>query len=120
MKLDKLLTNILMNNYQFKTPSFDDKHWLAFRQVLYHDLDLAFNQQEMKLVETSDDWQSCILYNSSTPIGMHEISLRNVVDGCLTSPVAYLEGIYLIPEYLHNGISNMMLDKVKEWARGKG
>ena len=38
-----------------------------------------------------------------------EASLRNVVDSCLTSPVGYMEGICVFPEYQGQGISKELI-----------
>lgn len=56
------------------------------------------------------------MFDAERPIGMIELALLNFVDGYLSSPVAYLEGIYPIPEYQGKRISSLMMDKIKEWA----
>lgn len=106
-----------MSDYQFIVPTVDNENWLAFRKALYHDLNMEFNREEMNLIAVDEDRIVYILYNDEKAIGMLELALRNFVDGCLSSPVAYLEGIYLIPAYQHKGISSIMMDKVKEWAK---
>lgn len=46
-----------------------------------------------------DDTKGCFLAvgENGDAWGIVEVSLRNVVDGCLTSPVGYVEGIYVDP-----------------------
>ncbi len=51
--------------------------------------------------------------------GMVEVSLRNIVDGCLTSPVAYIESIYVDPEFRGTGIARQLLVRAEHWCRSK-
>jgi len=94
--------------------------WLSFRKMLYHDLSEVFNLKEMRLIEQDQSRTVYLMYDGDLAIGMLELALRNFVDGCLSSPVAYLEGIYLISEYQRKGLSSLMMDKVKEWSKKKG
>ncbi|MGH1539630.1 MAG: hypothetical protein ACRBHB_04350, partial [Arenicella sp.] len=67
------------------------------RQNLYHTLSDEFHTQEMKQIQKSSDWYCYFIQDDTfSQIGMVELSSRNIVDGCLTSPVAYLEGLYLL------------------------
>ena len=109
-----------MSHYEFIVPTSDNQDWLAFRKALYHDLDDNFNSEEMKSVEQSKDRIVYLMHDNDRAIGMLELALRNFVDGCLSSPVAYLEGIYLLPEYQRMGLSSLMMKKVKEWALNQG
>lgn len=50
-----------------------------------------------------------------------EVALRrDYVNGCGTSPVAFLEGIYVKPEYQASGIGRNLLMSVQSWAREQG
>jgi aminoglycoside 6'-N-acetyltransferase I len=51
---------------------------------------------------------------------MIEVSLRNVVDGCLTSPVGYIEGVYIDPTQRGAGLSRRLLQYAEEWCRSMG
>ena len=42
------------------------------------------------------------------------------VDGSETSPVGYVEGIYVKPEYRRRGISAQLLKAGEQWAKEKG
>jgi len=66
------------------------------REDVYRSLDDEFHEQEMKQIFVSDDWFCYFLGDGNNQItGFVELSSRNIVDGCLSSPVAYLEGLYL-------------------------
>jgi aminoglycoside 6'-N-acetyltransferase I len=50
-------------------------------------------------------------------VGFAEASLRtDYVNGCKTSPVAFLEGIYVAPEHRRSGIAAKLVRAVEDWA----
>lgn len=62
-----------------------------------------------------------LAFDGQTVTGFAEASLRHdYVNGCETSPVAFLEGIYVAPEYRRRGIARALCDAVEEWALGHG
>ena len=102
----------------------DDHHadWLRMREVLYTGVDRAFHLQEMDIFH-QDESKQCFLAVSEAaqaPCGFIEVTLRNIVDGCLTSPVGYVEGIYVDPEIRQSGIGRQLLFRAEEWCRSMG
>lgn len=95
--------------------------WLALRKALYSPLEDAFHEAEMRQILGSKE-QACFLAldESGVPLGFMELSLRNFVDGCLGSPVGYVEGLYVVPEARGRGIARMMLEHAMRWSRGHG
>ncbi len=45
---------------------------------------------------------------------------RDYVNGCETSPVLFLEGIYVSPEYRQRGIARLLCEAIANWGREKG
>jgi aminoglycoside 6'-N-acetyltransferase I len=95
--------------------------WLRLRNAVYTGIDRAFHEQEMALY-LRDDTKECFLAvgENGDACGMIEVSLRNVVDGCLTSPVGYVEGIYVDPEHRGSGLARQLLEQAEGWCRSKG
>jgi len=95
--------------------------WRAMREDLYSGVDEAFNEFEVSLILASKD-RECLLVRDpkEEPVGFVEVSLRNVVDGCLGGPVGYIEGIYLVPSWRGLGLGPAMIDAVAEWFRAQG
>lgn len=55
-----------------------------------------------------------------TIVGFIYMSIRNdYVEGSSSSPVGYLEGIYIKPDYRHKGIGKQLVTKGEEWAKSK-
>lgn len=52
--------------------------------------------------------------------GFAEVGTRPYVDGCRTSPVAFLEGWYVDPDCRGAGVGRALIEAVEAWARGRG
>lgn len=62
-----------------------------------------------------------IKYIGSTPIGFAQCQLRHdYVEGTHTSPVGYLEGIFVAPNHQHKGYAKELLNECELWAKEKG
>ncbi|TQV89047.1 GNAT family N-acetyltransferase [Aliikangiella coralliicola] len=99
----------------------DFKIWQDMRKALYQSCDEDFLEDELIKINQRSDW-FCYLIKDvyGEMIGMVELSSRNVVDGCLSSPVAYLEGLYLLPEYRAKGIGRQVIQLVLQWSKSNG
>ena len=53
-------------------------------------------------------------------VGFAELSLRVYAEGCASSPVGFLEGWYVAPEYRRRGIGGALVAASENWARDKG
>jgi aminoglycoside 6'-N-acetyltransferase I len=49
--------------------------------------------------------------------GFLEARARDHADGCSTSPVAYIEGWYVDPEFRQAGVGSALLDAAASWGR---
>ena len=57
---------------------------------------------------------------ADVPIGFVELSIRNIVDGCRTGNVGYLEGWYVVPVARRQGAGRALVASAEEWARQQG
>ena len=57
---------------------------------------------------------------SGEPVGMLELSLRSVAEGCRRTPVPYVEGWYVAPEARRRGIGRDLMAAAEAWARERG
>ena len=54
-------------------------------------------------------------------IGLALCSIRtDYVEGCDTSPVGYLEGVFVADGFRHHGIAKELVSECEQWAREKG
>lgn len=54
-------------------------------------------------------------------IAFVHLSIRNdYVEGAMDLPIAYMEGIYVKPEYQKKGIAKNLISVAEDWAKQKG
>lgn len=59
-------------------------------------------------------------YVEDKPIGFAQCQIRyDYVEGTETSPVGYLEGIFIQEEFRHMGFARELLQKCEKWASSK-
>lgn len=60
-------------------------------------------------------------YEDGAPAAFAQVSVRNdYVEGTDSSPVAYLEGIFVETRYRNRGIAKSLLNECEIWARQNG
>lgn len=99
----------------------DIPFWKQVRQEIYAGLTDEFLEAEMARI-LEDRLLACFVARDAvgTRIGLLELSLRNIVDGCLTSPVGYIEGIYLRSDQRGKGRGRRLVEFAVDWFRAQG
>ena len=99
----------------------DKDAWLALRLALWpdHTADDLRAPQDAMLADTNQ--VVLIARDSDQLVGFAEAALRrDYVNGCETSPVTFLEGIYVAPTHRRRGVARALVDAVAAWGRAKG
>lgn len=79
------------------------------------------NKNEINSAIESENSEIFLCYDEENAIGFAVCSLRHdYVEGTNSSPVGYLEGIFVKEEYRNIGLAGKLLSTAEEWARGKG
>lgn len=104
------------------TNNFEDCAKLAYS--LWPDTDFLQLLTDFRSMPDSSK-AVCFLYsddvNRKEYLGFVQVSLRcDYVEGSNSSPVAYIEGIYVKEEYRRRGIAHSLVEVAKEWGREKG
>lgn len=77
-------------------------------------------EKEFEELITNDKTNIFIKYVDNKPIGFAQCQLRtDYVEGTETSPVGYLEGIFIIEKYRHCGYAKELLGECEKWAKEK-
>lgn len=53
-------------------------------------------------------------------VGFLEVGTRDYAEGCATSPVGYLEGIWVDPPFRGRGAARALVEAGEAWARARG
>lgn len=97
--------------------------WHALRIALWPHLGAAGHTAQMRsLAQAPGRHCASIAYaDDGMAVGLAEVSLRvDYVNGTAGSPVAFLEGLYVVPAARRQGVARALLDSVKRWAQGLG
>lgn len=97
--------------------------WAALRQALWphHGLDTHAADIAHMLAAPRDLANFIARTADGRAVGLAEAALRHdYVNGCQTSPVAFLEGIYVASEQRRSGVARMLMAAVEDWARTLG
>ncbi|OCR26999.1 aminoglycoside 6'-acetyltransferase [Pseudomonas syringae] len=97
--------------------------WLELRQALWPGSSRQAHADEVSdLLADRQRYINLIAYSESgTPAGLAEASLRTgYVNGTESSPVVFLEGIYVTPECRRQHIAGQLIDVVAQWGRSHG
>ena len=89
--------------------------------MLWPNHDATELRDEFAEILKSEDAACFLAYEAGIPVGFAQCQLRHVyVEGAHTSPVGYLEGIFVQPEFRHRGLAKQLLGACESWAKEKG
>jgi len=99
----------------------NDRAWLALRRALWPDdteegelsgmADTLARGHHVRLAVTSD----------GDAVGFVEASKRvDYVNGTSSSPVAFLEGLYVVPGFRRRGVARALVESAVQWAGAEG
>ncbi|TPP11726.1 aminoglycoside 6'-N-acetyltransferase [Rhizobium glycinendophyticum] len=97
--------------------------WGSLRHSLWPHLSPDGHREEVEAALAEPDRLVAFLCfdGAGQAVGLAEASLRSdYVNGCETSPVAFLEGIVVAPALRRQGIARALTSAVCDWARSKG
>ena len=84
-----------------------------------HSVDELF--EEFSEIITKENAQFFLKFESDIPVGFAQCQLRyDYVEGTKTTPVGYLEGIFIKEEYHNKGYAKQLLAECEAWAKEKG
>ncbi|KAB2655440.1 GNAT family N-acetyltransferase [Brucella tritici] len=98
--------------------------WAQLRHALWPNTSLEQHLQD--ICDTLDqDNPDAVTFIAESAIGQiagfAEAALRrDYVNGCSTSPVLFLEGIFVSPEYRQHGVARLLCEAIANWGREKG
>lgn len=97
------------------------EHWRGLRKQLWpghpDDAHLADGEEILQ----TDHLASFIAMADGVAIGFADASIRHdYVNGCDSSPVVFLEGIFVLPSFRQRGVAKQLIAAVQRWGKNKG
>ena len=87
--------------------------------LLWNDHDAAELLEEFAELLKSEGAACFLACEAGVPAGFAQCQLRHdYVEGAQTSPVGYLEGIFVLPEFRRQGIAGKLLQVFLDFAEG--
>ena len=88
---------------------------------MWEDNDVEGLTEEFRELIEKDDAQIFIKFVENKAVGFAQCQLRyDYVEGTESSPVGYLEGIFVEEEYRGKGFAQELLSECQKWAKKKG
>lgn len=97
--------------------------WIALREALWPHASTPEHRREAEAMLHSPGKAIAFLARSPErkALGFAEAAIRqDYVNGCTTSPVAFLEGIYVHPDHRGQGVARQLCKAVEAWALACG
>jgi aminoglycoside 6'-N-acetyltransferase I len=106
---------------QIEAPTVGDRRWLALRLRLWPQGSEAEYLREMADVLARGHFVRLATDEKGSAVGFVEASKRvDYVNGASSSPVAFLEGLYVEPASRRNGVARALVAAVEAWASAQG
>ncbi|HUQ10094.1 MAG TPA: aminoglycoside 6'-N-acetyltransferase [Steroidobacteraceae bacterium] len=103
--------------------SLDQPGWLDFRLALWPDATADDHRGYMAIsLAQPERFLQLMMYDEGrAPIGFIEGSIRgDYVNGTETSPVGFVEGVYVAPAWRRKGVARLLFAAIGDWAKARG
>jgi aminoglycoside 6'-N-acetyltransferase I len=103
--------------------SVDQPGWLELRLLLWPDANRDDHCGYMAVALSQPDrYLQLMAYDEQRqPVGFIEGSIRSdYVNGTESSPVGFVEGVYVTPAWRRQGVARRLFAAIGDWARARG
>lgn len=96
--------------------------WERLRSRLWPHVSAQEHRRDVdRMLGQPEKYSAYIAFDGETAAGFAESSIRfDYVNGCDTSPVVFLEGVYVLPERRRMGTARKLCEAVEKWGRSHG
>ena len=109
------------NKYLIKRAGIEDAKAIAGLAIqMWTEHDMEDISEEFRRLLMNNEAVCFIKFVDDKPIAFAQCQLRHdYVEGTRTSPVGYLEGIFVSDEYRKHGYAAELLSECEKWAKEK-
>ena len=102
--------------------SRDQRGWLELRRALWPEATDAEHRTEMQAWVTHPGMAAFVAYDTvGEPVGFVEVALRrDYVNGTSSSPVGFIEGLYVVDRARRRGVGRALVGAAEGWAKSRG
>lgn len=119
-----VLKHVIIRNMEknIRVADIEDLHLLVNLAVqLWPEHSEAELACELSEIITHGESQFLLMQENDLPVGFAQCQLRHdYVEGTSTTPVGYLEGIFIKEGYRNKGYAKELLEACESWARRNG
>ena len=99
----------------------DQKEWAQMRCALWPDDSYDEHLRDVGVILTSsDEWAFIARTNDFVPAGFAEVAVRKFANGCTERPVAFLEGIWVAPDFRRQNVGKSLVTHVGAFLTLRG
>jgi aminoglycoside 6'-N-acetyltransferase I len=98
----------------------DKTEWFKMRKGIWPEAPDEFLTYDMDDILNNRQYSVWMVFIGGQPAGMVEASIREIGEGCETSPVGYIEAWFVDESLRARGLGGKLLKTAEEWARQKG
>jgi aminoglycoside 6'-N-acetyltransferase I len=112
-----------MNTTIERCNSLDQPGWLDMRVALWTDATPDDHRAYMAIsLAQPERFLQLMMYDEKhAPIGFIEGSIRSdYVNGTESSPVGFVEGVYVVPSWRRKGVARQLFAAIGDWAKARG
>lgn len=98
----------------------DQDEWFKMRKGIWPEAPDGYLSFDMDDILASSEDAVFMAFVDGVPAGLIEVRIREYGEGCETSPVGYVEGWFVYPDFRNRGVAGVLTGAAEDWARGKG
>lgn len=103
--------------------SLEQPGWLDLRLALWTDATADEHREYMAMALAQPErFLQLMMYDGNRhPVGFIEGSIRaDYVNGTESSPVGFVEGVYVVPAWRRRGVARQLYAAIGDWAKARG
>ncbi len=99
----------------------DRSAWAEMRSALWPEESASVHAREIdELLRSGEMWGFVVEMRPGDAVGFAEIAIRKFANGCDSRPVAFLEGIWIKPQFRRQGAGARLIAHVESFLATRG